>query len=179
VPRSARWSCILLAGACACLKAPGADFETRYGKGCEQQALPAGAVREGEAFRALVARVDGAGPELRRCYTDALAYAPRMQGRVLLRLAIGAAGVAPQVEVAENTTRYAAFGCCVAAVVRQAASPLKAAGTQVVLEYPLTFKLVSMPVGYRYDVGPDFAYASARPEGFELALDNKMYGGAP
>jgi hypothetical protein len=166
------------------VKTPGADFQTTYAKGCTNgpPAVPADALREGPAHAAartqLVAQVGDATDALRRCYTDALANVPRLQGRVLLRIVVGGTGAAPQLGVAEDTTHYEAFGCCVATVVREASAPLRAAGSAVVIDYPLGFKLVSMPVGYRYDVGPDFAFARARPEGFELALDGKMYGGA-
>ena len=179
-----RWSSLLLAGACACVKTPGADFQARYANTCSNgpPAVPADAVREGPAHAAvrtrLVEQVDDAAAALRSCYVDALANVPRLQGRVLLRIVVGEPGAPPQVGVAEDTTRYDALSCCVATVVREASAPLTAAGPQVAIDYPLSFKLVAMPAGYRYDVGPDFAYARARPEGFELALDGKMYGGA-
>lgn len=184
MPRTPRWSPLLLAGACACVKTPGADFQTRYARGCANgpPAIPADAVREGPAPAAarmqLAEHVGDATDALRRCYTDALANVPRLGGRVLLRIVVGGPGAAPQLGVADNSTQYDAFGCCVAQVVSEASAPLTAAGSPVLIDYPLSFALVAMPVGYRYDVGPDFAYARARPEGFELKLDGKLYGGA-
>lgn len=116
---------------------------------------------------------------LTRCYVEALANRERLHGRIVLRFSVAPGGAVQQLRVAENTTDFDAFGCCVAAVVREIAWPPRAATAPVGLEYPFVFHLVRMPIGHRSDLGSDFVYLAVQPNGYELALDGAMYGGGP
>lgn len=165
----------------ACVSVRGKDFAARYAGQCASEPAPfaQGVVQEGPAVEAARgALADRAGDQsdaLRRCYEEGLANVARMQGRVRLRLTVNRQGKLENVGVAENTMGYEAFACCIASVVSGFTLPPSAAGA-VGLEYPFAFELVRMPVGVRDAMGPDFVDVSAKPEGFSLRLDGKMYG---
>jgi len=175
----------LFAGLGACATTVGADFYTKYAKACQLRAepVPRDSLTQGavaEAARAhLVSEVGARSEALRRCYEEALANVPRTQGRVVLRLSVTPQGKLEGLGVVENATGIDAMACCVASVVQPIDWPPSAAGSSVTMEYPFTFRLVRMPVGYRYDVGPEFAHTKVRPEGYEVDLDGALYGGAP
>jgi hypothetical protein len=175
-----------LSGVClwlgACVSVQGEGFTAKYAGACASTPLPfaAGVVQDGPGAQAAKARlVEHIGDQadaFRVCYESALANVPRMHGRVVVRLSLNAQGGLDGLHVVENTTKYDAFGCCVADVVRKLTWPPFAAGAPVGLEYPFTFELVRMPLGYRFDLGSDFVNQSVRPEGYTLSLDGKMYG---
>jgi hypothetical protein len=184
--RTAIRACGVAAAVCsvsACVYVKGADFATRYTGTCGTSGVPfaAGVVQAGPGMEAVTARlVDQVGDQtyaLRKCYEEALANVPRMQGKVVLGLTLSPRGALDRVSVLENTTNYEAFSCCVVAVVRNFSWPPSAAGASFGLKYPFTFGLVRMPTGFRPEyIQVDFEYTSARSEGYKVYLDGQMFG---
>lgn len=179
-----------LAAACVFASACGAsvvggDFHAKYAGVCASSSAPLASELEQSGARwqaardTLVAEVEGHSGELRRCYVEALANQERLHGRVVLRFVFAPNGELAQILVAENDSGYEPLGCCVAAVARDFHWQLSAAGAGVGLEYPFTFELIRMPLGYREAMTADFAFMEVLASGFKLVLDGAMYGGGP
>ena len=184
---SSRLLSALLTGASlhlrACISTMGEGFTEKYAGTCKNagSAHATSPVQDGPAEKAAKARLveqlgGDASESLQLCYEQALANLARMQGRILLRLSVNAQGSAETIHVVENTTKYEAFACCIAAVVRKLTWPPTAAGASVQIEYPFTFGLVRMPYGYKRDIGLEFKSTQVRPEGYSLHLDGLMRG---
>ena len=181
---------VKLAAACLWVSAcsasvVGGDFHTKYAGACTTSSEPLAAEIEQSGARwqaarnKLVAEIEQRSEGLRRCYKEALANQERLHGRVVLRFMFAPSGELDQLLVAENATGYEPLGCCVVAMMREIQWQPSAAGAALGLEYPFTFELIRMPLGYREGMTADFAFTEVLPSGFKVVLDGAMYGGGP
>lgn len=181
---------LILAAVCVYLSACGVTvvgegFHAKYNGRCSHAATPfaedveQSGVRWTAARDHLVSELRDRSGKLTRCYVEALANQERLHGRIVVRASVAPSGAIAQLMVAENTTDFEAFGCCVAALVREISWPPSAATSALGLDYPFVFRLVRMPIGHRSDLGSDFVYLAVEPSGYELALDGAMFGGGP
>lgn len=179
-----RWSVVAACvSASACLgHVVGSDFHAKYAGQCASSTQPFGSDVEqaGARWQAardhLVIEIEKRGEALRRCYTEALANVKSLHGRVVLRLTLAPSGRIDQIAVSEDAPGYEPLACCVVATVNEIAwQPSAAIG----LEYPFTFELVRMPLGYRESMSADFAFMEVLPTGYRVVLDGAMHGGGP